>query len=304
MCSSMSSLVESPKEFTFIVLTYNHEAYVREHLESIKYQITTFGQDMFFDLIIADDNSRDETIVVAQEWLKQNNELFRDICLLQQNPNVGTVKNIQMAIERVKTTSFKFLAGDDKYYINNIFELFDSRAFIITPVLPFGRYEKIIPYLKNSYRLLLLHNSVAKLCKLLCYGNFLPAPGVFVSDTCYKDGDLWKTLSNFRLIEDYPSWYYIFHKYKDINLKILTTPYVCYRVGNGVSTNQSGVSQAYLDDEKKVFEYVEYKLNKQPKLLNVYKYKFWLMKKIAACARNEDIQKIDTMYEQLDKEEK
>lgn len=79
---------------------------------------------------------------------------------------------------------------------------------------------------------------------------------------------------------------------------------MCYRVGNGVSTNQSGVSQAYLDDEKKVFEYVEYKLNKQPKLLNVYKYKFWLMKKIAACARNEDIQKIDTMYEQLDKEEK
>ena len=103
------------KEFTFIVITYNQEQYVVEHLNSIKNLIELYGKDMSIDLVHADDKSRDGTVEVVRKWLDQNRDLFRNVTVIEREKNVGTIRNIKSAIEATKTEQFKFLAGDDKY---------------------------------------------------------------------------------------------------------------------------------------------------------------------------------------------
>lgn len=284
------------KEFTFIALTYNHEEYIVEHLDSIKYLIETFGRDIKCDLIIADDVSKDQTIDVVERWLENEKNLFREVQIIKRKKNIGTIRNIQDAITRTKTKAFKFLAGDDKYYINNIFELFREEAFIITPILPTN--SNAYPNFKNSYRLLLAHNSVEKMRKLLRYECHIPAPGVFVSADYYRDPSLWDALMKFRLIEDYPSWYYIFNHYNDMNLKIETRPYICYRIGSGVSSDSSPSSGVYSQEKKDVYTYVKNKLVFMPKYINVYRYIFKAIKNKANTLQNEATKKIDELYKQ------
>ena len=43
------------KSFAFLVLAYNHELFIIDHLESIKFQILTYGKGLEIDLIINDD---------------------------------------------------------------------------------------------------------------------------------------------------------------------------------------------------------------------------------------------------------
>lgn len=65
------------KEFTFFTLSFNQEKYIIQHLESIKYQIETYGAEYLIHYIICDDSSSDKTIYYAKKWLERNKRLFR-----------------------------------------------------------------------------------------------------------------------------------------------------------------------------------------------------------------------------------
>ncbi|WP_288927434.1 glycosyltransferase, partial [uncultured Trichococcus sp.] len=61
--------------FTFVAITYNHEKYIIEHLESIKYQIENFSKGKQVNLVISDDGSMDNTMLYAQQWIERNKYL-------------------------------------------------------------------------------------------------------------------------------------------------------------------------------------------------------------------------------------
>lgn len=284
------------REFTFIVVTYNHEKYLKEHLESIKYIVENFGTNMDIDLVVADDKSKDNTIEVANVWIEQNRELFRDTLIIQRDKNVGTVRNIKSAIDATKTAQFKFLAGDDKYCRENIFEIQKEGKMVLTPLVPFGQPgSDDIERLKVSYKLLLNNNSRPGLAKLLEYACVIPAPGVFLDSNYYRMEGLWDFLEQFHLIEDYPTWYFMFHNADaTFDVEVLTKPYIYYRVGSGISTANkgSGITQ----EERNVMTKLDVKTSKYPKYINVYKYIYHVMRFIASRKKTVDSQKIDEIY--------
>ena len=57
------------KEFTFTIVTFNQEKYVIELLESIKYQIETHGKEYKNHLIVCDDASKDDTVLLVTKWV-------------------------------------------------------------------------------------------------------------------------------------------------------------------------------------------------------------------------------------------
>lgn len=284
------------KEFTFIVITYNQEQYVTEHLESIKYLVQTYGAGMDIDIVVADDKSRDRTVEVVRAWLKANWELFRNVLVIDREENVGTIRNIQTAIEATKTEQFKFLAGDDKYNGANIFELQKKDTMVITPVEPFGEpQEKDLAVFREFYRLILRHNTKEKLAALLQYASVVPAPGVFLDSNIYRQEGLWEFLKQFRLIEDYPTWSYLLrNKGIKLNVEVLTTPYIYYRMSSGVSTGSK--SSVFEKEEQKVIEVLRVKTKRYPKYINIYKYIYLLKRLSARHLNSEDAMKIDEIY--------
>ncbi len=107
-------------DFTFVVITYNHEAYVLEHLESIAYQICEHGQGCTFQLIIADDASKDQTLALVRHWLDQRHALFDDVQIHTEVSNQGTCHNYTKVWPQVRGDLCKLTAGDDVYSGENL----------------------------------------------------------------------------------------------------------------------------------------------------------------------------------------
>jgi glycosyltransferase involved in cell wall biosynthesis len=109
-------------QFSFVTITYNHELFVIQHLNSIKYQILNFGQKIDFELIICDDCSKDQTIIKVNTWLEENRQLFYNVRVVQAETNLGIVNNYISALSCFSGDFFKVLAGDDLYSTCNLFD--------------------------------------------------------------------------------------------------------------------------------------------------------------------------------------
>lgn len=107
-------------DFTFVVITYNHELYVLEHLESIAYQIQEYGHGSSFQLIIADDASKDQTLALVEHWLREHTGLFVDVQIHTQATNHGTCHNYTKIWPYVRGRLCKLTAGDDVYSCENL----------------------------------------------------------------------------------------------------------------------------------------------------------------------------------------
>lgn len=266
------------EEFTFISLTYNQEKYITEHLNSIKYLISTFGQGMKFDYILADDCSKDGTVSVASEWVEKNAGLFRNIIILSNKENQGVVRNLVAAMKKCRTANFKFLAGDDKYYKNNIFELYENinNKILISPVIPFGESvdKADFRWYSDSYFMLKYACEKGKLNKLQRVNNFIPAAGVFFDVRELITDEFTSYIYDYRNIEDYPMWRYLIDT-KRYDVSVLTEPYVEYRINSGISNNKSHEKRKSFDEELiKMHKELDVKYFKYPKYLNPYRY--WL----------------------------
>lgn len=106
----------------FGVMTYNQESIICETLESIKYQIETYGKDIDCTIIITDDCSRDKTVKVIENWLKNNGELFCNIIKKYNKENKGVPYNYNAIMQLIETEAFEIVAGDDLLSTDNIFE--------------------------------------------------------------------------------------------------------------------------------------------------------------------------------------
>lgn len=97
-------------DLSVIILTYNHEKYVKQALDSVLEQETDFN----FEIIIGDDCSSDETVKIINEYYDKFPRLIK---LIVQNKNVGTTKNYK---ECVHQSSGKYVTcfGGDDYWIN------------------------------------------------------------------------------------------------------------------------------------------------------------------------------------------
>jgi glycosyltransferase involved in cell wall biosynthesis len=91
---------------SILMLTYNHESYIAQAIESVLSQKTTFP----FELVIGDDCSTDRTTEICRQYL---NRFPGKIVLLSGNENLGLGRNFMRSF---KTCNGKYMAiceGDD-----------------------------------------------------------------------------------------------------------------------------------------------------------------------------------------------
>ena len=281
-------------EFTFIVLTFNHEKYVSQHLDSIRNIVQKYGEHISVDLIVSDDCSLDNTVEVVDKWLEQNHNIFHSTNILREEVNKGLVNNIIKALHETHTRYYKYLSGDDYYIEKNIFNLFPINGELyITPVIPVCEENASPKGLVHYFRMLSFMHINGRLKWLMKYDNFIQAPGVFCDCSLFKSNDYYDEISKYRNIEDIPTWQYIIVK-KSIPVKIIYEPYVYYRVGNGISTNKKAQIRTSFSDELSIIRN-DYSLRKYkyPKYINVFRYQF----KLFEWRENVGHKKVDKLFE-------
>lgn len=91
---------------SIIVVTYNHEAYIQDALNSILMQKVNFS----YEIIVANDASKDNTNEIIAKYKVDYPNKF----VIQENKkNLGVLGNVVKLISKVKGKYFAILDGDD-----------------------------------------------------------------------------------------------------------------------------------------------------------------------------------------------
>lgn len=200
-------------DFSFGVLTYNSEKFIIDTLESIKFQVVTYGAKKECELIISDDGSRDNTVSVIEKWLRINECFFSNSMLLTSESNKGTVVNYHKVFNKIAAKKFHIIGGDDLFSRNNIFEFADklNDYDIITsfPIcLDDNTQQLFIDYRRLQRHIYHLNHkpyTSLQLVDLELFGSFLHTPSTLFRRSLYSD-DVSDFVKEFVLYEDDPKW--------------------------------------------------------------------------------------------------
>ena len=91
---------------TICMLTYNHEHYLAQAIESVLMQEVDFD----FELVISEDFSTDQTLKIAQEYAARYPNTIR---VVSHKTNVGMVPNFLSVFNAYTAEYFAILDGDD-----------------------------------------------------------------------------------------------------------------------------------------------------------------------------------------------
>lgn len=97
-------------DISVYVPTYFHEKYIRQALDSILAQKTTYS----YEIVISDDGSTDSTMQIVNEYVSKYPDIIR---AFHHEKNQGIPKNIFFVRSQCKGRYLAGLAGDD-YWIN------------------------------------------------------------------------------------------------------------------------------------------------------------------------------------------
>jgi glycosyltransferase involved in cell wall biosynthesis len=92
-------------KLSVLLVTYNHEKYIRQALDSVLMQKTDFD----FEIVVADDHSHDSTIAIIEEYQASNH----DTRVLPSERNVGITRNYQRGFGACRGEYIAVLEGDD-----------------------------------------------------------------------------------------------------------------------------------------------------------------------------------------------
>lgn len=92
-------------KLSIVLVTYNHEKYIRQCIESILKQQFNFE----WELVIGYDCSTDNTLSIAEEYRHK----IKNFSINIQKTNVGTTRNCGDAIDRTKGELIALIDGDD-----------------------------------------------------------------------------------------------------------------------------------------------------------------------------------------------
>lgn len=257
------------RDFTFVVLTYNHEKYILEHLESIKFLIENYGQNINFEIIIADDASKDNTVLLAQKWLNMNAKLFNNSMVLSDGINKGTCKNFTSAIMQITSQHCKITAGDDIYSYENLFEAYhEMDEYHLMSGVPLNLIGNTIqPSLFNLFNLIateFIYRSI-DYSQRLKFISFFNAPNFLHNVGVLKNHKVAEFVNQFAVTEDYPFLIKVAEEYNPLKFKLHLKTYVYYRrtsnstylIKNDIFTKDKISLFTYLiSEETKFFEKV------------------------------------------------
>lgn len=244
---------------TFVAIwmvTYNHELYIKQAIQSILMQKTSFRYKLF----IGEDFSTDSTREICIQYAK---EFPGKIELILQEKNIGAILNASSVYKACFESNAKYIAmceGDDywtdEYKLQKQVDVLEAEPYLsscfhgveVKNEIPNITYEYPIPQ-----KIILNFNDIFRrhyiaTCSLLFRSSFLPNP---LPDwfTKSKIGDIPLEL----ILADKGDFRYIDEKM------------ACYRR----NINSLTSSKKQIEDGRKIFIYVYKNLNKQ------LSYKYW-----------------------------
>lgn len=253
--------MDSKSMFSFVTIAYNHEKYIISHLESIKYQIQSYGMGYTFQLIVADDCSKDRTIELINLWIEKNRFLFETIDIISNASNMGTCKNYCNGLRRIEGDYYKVLAGDDLYAKDNIFkcfELLDEFDIVLTPVGAF-RNNNLIKDKTMLSRIFSIYDvGLREYRHLSKWFEPLPmAPGVFIKKGIITE-EIMQFIEQFTLIEDRSQSIKMYETYENLKIGILERICVLYRHHDKAvtKTKDKDITQIFNYDSNALYRYV------------------------------------------------
>ncbi len=226
--------------FTFIVTCYNQADVILYALESIRYQIESFGRDQKFQLIVTDDASTDGSQEVIRQWMSVNKGLFAKTGKIFREKNLGICQNYVDALKHVAGKRFAVLNGDDLLAPDNLFEITDRLKdydIVCTAFIKFTGSGEMI-HSHNTYLEVVLQDIIAKNCVHRAIKLGCPIMGTAV---LYRKSLLTKEVYDFilryRTVNDRACLQKILAENEDIRVCYVNRPIVLYRISEHSISN-------------------------------------------------------------------
>lgn len=252
-CAPVKEWMKEDLDYTFIVTTYNQHDLIVQTLESIKYQIITYGTDFSIQLIISDDGSTDNNVEIINKWLALNGQYFSRIDRIFEEINHGTCHSFCSALENVKGKYFKEIAGDDILPENNVFEVMNKLANndIVTGV---GlKFDNGVIIQDRTFYKTEIRQAFFKYKEVKSLAKFsVPIKGGAIWSKKLITEKVLNYVRQYRLVEDRPFWYKVTQDNEELTYYFDNSVMLLYRGGGG-SSPDSKVHKIHLDDLKKFY---------------------------------------------------
>jgi hypothetical protein len=251
----MRKLEES---FVFLALAYNHQNYIIEHLESIKYLVENYGSSVNCKLIINDDCSKDKTTELIDFWLSRNSNLFCNVVKIYNGENLGTCASLVNMLSHVDTQYLKVTACDDVYSFENIFKfmMLEDDVSILSGYPLSLVNEKLFLNKKDIFNILA---SDVMYCNRLLADRFKffsnnNAPNIIYNHNFLTDDRVIKFLGSYDVIDDWPIQIGISKYFPHSRFKQLDKVFVYYRRTSGSAYLVA--SDRFYEDKVKIYRYL------------------------------------------------
>ena len=226
-------MVENKKSFTFVVLSYNHEKYIVEHLESIKFLLEKYSRYIDVDIVVSDDFSTDKTRELISFWLECHGFIFRNVVKIYNEKNLGTCKSVLNAISVVETDALKITAGDDVYSYENIFDyVFLEGGCAIRSGIPLSLIDGVVNENKvdvlNIIASQVIYKNRPLIDRFSCLSNN-NAPNIIYNKKYLIDEKVCLFLRDFDVVEDWPIQIGIASNYPTKKFDLIHKVFVYYR---------------------------------------------------------------------------
>ena len=257
------------------VCTYNSSKTILETLESIKMQ--TYQN---IELIVSDDDSKDETVSICKNWVFENKNRFNRTQVITHYPNTGTSGNANRAVSACKGEWVKGVAGDDNLLPNCIVDFVNyinsnpNAKIVFSRVVGFGNLEaaKHWPFL--NVKRFFDNLTPLQFRIVLTAQNFLPAASVYLKK------EVWEKLGGYDesipLLEDWPFWVKtLANGYK---FDFLDKETVAYRFSDtSISQGIAPLSEKYHESNRKACTYAQKSLKDIGILYYIFYYTMGLL---------------------------
>lgn len=282
-----------------IVVTYNSSKTVIETLESIKQQSYSY-----FELIISDDCSKDNTVELCEKWLKDNANCFIKAQLLKVEENTGVCANMNRAVSSSSGEWIKGIAADDKLLPNCIkdFVKFSEEHPEACFITSFERdyhdtfeEKNLIKAMKaGTSDLTIFEKDAERQLRIMAFINFVNAPTIFYKRSLY---DLVGGFDERYAYEDHP--FYINILEHGIKIYQMPKETVCYRVHDSTFNSNSKLFNPLFMKSTRFFlkeRCFKYYTSKQKFLV---KFKWLLEDVINVLGLNRHSKRMDYIYKKI-----
>jgi glycosyltransferase involved in cell wall biosynthesis len=246
------------KRFSFLVLCYNHEDFIIEHLESIKFLVDTHGRGWECQLIVSDDASRDRSPTLVESWVGLNRNLFSSVHLLLGAQNVGTCAAVCRMLEIADGHYVKITAGDDVYSYSNIFDFaLKNDEYDIASGFPLELHgSKISENPRTAFNLFAAENVYrrAPLRSRLTGLSIVNAPNLIYRAAHLKNADLQRFVKQYDVVEDWPILIAISTLKPSAQFRLSSEVLVYYR--RSLGSTYLVASNRFQRDRRNIFDYL------------------------------------------------